>query len=195
MTDRPSLPSHFPRLLSLALLVPLWLFHSPARAQVSPSAPVLTTIPRLDVARYLGTWYEVAKYPNRFQRMCAVRTQAEYRLGELGQIMVINRCQKDNGESVEAVGSARQIGEPDSPRLKVRFAPAWLSFLPMVWGNYWVIDLDDEYQLAAVSEPQREYLWILSRTPSVDPTVYQALMQRLQVKGFDTQRLELTTQP
>jgi apolipoprotein D and lipocalin family protein len=173
-------------LMIACLLGPAWTM---AHAQAVGSTPPLAPIASLDVPRYLGTWYEVAKFPNRFQSMCAANTQAEYRLLASGQIEVINRCQKANGEITEAVGRARQIGDPQSPRLKVRFAPAWLSFLPMVWGNYWVIDLDASYQLAAVSEPSREYLWVLSRTPQVEPAVYEALIQRLQGMGFDTEQL------
>ena len=94
----------------------------------------------------------------------------------------------------EAVGRARQVGPADSPQLKVRFAPAWLPFLPVVWGNYWVIDLDPDYPLAAVSEPEREYLWILSRSPQVDQGRYQALLDRLQVKCFDLNLLETSPQ-
>jgi apolipoprotein D and lipocalin family protein len=165
-----------------------------AQAQVQPSPTPLVPIARLDVPRYLGTWYEVAKFPNRFQRMCAAHTQAEYRALGPGQLEVINRCQTANGDMAEAVGTARQVGDETSPRLKVRFAPAWLSFLPMVWGDYWIIDLDAGYQLAAVSEPQREYLWILSRTPSVEPAVYASLLQRLQAMGFDTRQLEVSPQ-
>ncbi|MDV7400615.1 lipocalin family protein, partial [Arthrospira platensis SPKY1] len=86
------------------------------------------------------------------------------------------------------------IGGENSPKLKVRFAPSWLSFLPMVWGDYWVIDLDPSYQLAAVSEPKRKYLWILSRSPTVDPHVYEALIQRLEKMGFDTEQLEVSPQ-
>lgn len=166
-----------------------------AQAQAASAPPPVTPIASLDVPRYLGTWYEVAKFPNRFQSMCAANTRAEYRLLDAGQIEVINRCQKTNGDMAEAVGRARQVGDENSSRLKVRFAPAWLSFLPMVWGNYWVIDLDANYQLAAVSEPSREYLWILSRTPKVDPAVYAALLDRLKAAGFDTGRLEVSPQP
>jgi apolipoprotein D and lipocalin family protein len=89
---------------------------------------------------------------------------------------------------------ARQIGEQDSPKLEVRFAPAWLSFLPLVWGDYWVIDLDPQYQVAAVSDPQRDYLWVLSRTPQLDQKVYQDLLQRLQAQQFDVRKLEITAQ-
>ena len=170
---------------------PAWTL---AQAQAVSSPPPVTPIASLDVPKYLGTWYEVAKFPNRFQNLCAANTRAEYRLLDSGQIEVINRCQKSNGEMAEAVGTARQIGGEHSPKLKVRFAPAWLSFLPMVWGNYWVIDLDAGYRLAAVSEPGREYLWILSRTPKVEPAVYDALLQRLQAMGFDTGRLEVSPQ-
>jgi apolipoprotein D and lipocalin family protein len=98
----------------------------------------------------------------------------------------------EDGQFDEAIGAARQIGERSSPKLEVRFAPAWLSFIPAVWGNYWVIDLDTDYQLVAVSEPKREYLWILSRSPKVSPDVYDTLLQRLRNKGFDTRKLEMT---
>jgi apolipoprotein D and lipocalin family protein len=77
----------------------------------------------------------------------------------------------------------------------VRFAPAWLSWLPQVWGDYWVIDLDDDYQLAAVSEPSREYLWVLSRKPTVDTNTYNALLKRLSAQGFDLTKLERSPQP
>jgi apolipoprotein D and lipocalin family protein len=176
--------------LSLALTAP---FGAPAQA-AEPAAP-LQTIERLDVGRYLGTWYEIAKYPNRFQAKCVSGTVAQYRQRDDGQVDVINRCRQASGEIAEAVGRARQDGAADSPKLEVRFAPAWLSWLPMVWGNYWVIDLDPAYQLAAVSEPGRDYLWILSRTPTVDAVVYQALLGRLQEKGFDLSKLEQTAQP
>ena len=168
--------------LSLALLSPF-----AASAQTSAPPEPLQTIARLDVGRYLGTWYEIAKYPNRFQRQCVADTSALYRLRDDGQLDVINRCRQANGEVAEAVGRARQDGPADSPKLKVRFAPAWLSWLPMVWGNYWVIDLDTDYQLVAVSEPSREYLWVLSRTPQVDPAAYDALLGRLAAQGFDVQ--------
>lgn len=179
--------------LSLSALQPV-----SALAQDRPSvvrAEPLTAVDRLDVGRYLGTWYEIAKYPNRFQAKCVADTQALYRRRDDGQIDVINRCRQADGAMTEAVGRARQVGAADSPRLEVRFAPAWLSWLPMVWGDYWVIDLDPAYQLAAVSEPSREYLWVLSRTPTVDASAYQALLERLQAKGFDLSKLDKTAQP
>ena len=164
------------------------------QAQAQSSVPPLNPIASLDVPRYLGSWYEVAKFPNRFQNMCVANTQAQYRMLESGHIEVINRCEKANGDTAQATGKARQIGDENSPKLKVRFAPSWLSFLPMVWGDYWVIDLDPGYQLAAVSEPKRKYLWILSRSPTVDPYVYEALIQRLEKMGFDTEQLEVSPQ-
>jgi apolipoprotein D and lipocalin family protein len=150
----------------------------------------LQSIPSLDVPRYLGTWHEIAKYPNRFQKKCASDTRAIYSLRDEGRIEVVNQCRRQDGSLMEAVGVARQVGPPDSAQLKVRFAPAWLSFLPVAWGNYWVIDLDPEYQLVAVSEPKREYLWVLSRTPEVDEEAYRQLLARLEAQGFDLDRLE-----
>ena len=88
------------------------------------------------------------------------------------------------------MGLARQVGGADSPRLQVRFAPAWLSWWPAVWGNYWIVDLEPDYQLVAVSEPRREYLWILARSPRVDPARQAAMGQRLAEQGLDVSRLQ-----
>jgi apolipoprotein D and lipocalin family protein len=163
-------------------------------ADTSEPAPVLTTIGALDVPRYMGTWYEIAKFPAWFQKRCVADTRADYSLQPGGQVLVINRCRQENGEMKDAVGNARQTGGTTSSKLEVRFAPAWLSFIPAVWGDYWVIDLDPAYQLVAVSEPKREYLWILSRSTKVDPGTYAALLARLSSQGFDIQRLEKTIQ-
>ncbi len=159
-----------------------------------PADKALSTIPELDVPRYMGTWYEIAKFPNWFQRKCVSGTKAEYSLNSDGTVKVINRCKLDSGEMIEAIGAAKQIGPASSPKLKVRFAPGWISFLPFVWGDYWVIDLDTRYQIVAVSEPKREYLWILSRKPSIDPVEYKNLLARLAKQGFDLSKLEVTKQ-
>ena len=160
----------------------------------SPDNGALRTIASLDVPRYMGVWFEIAKLPNWFQRKCTGATQAEYSLQGEGRVQVVNRCRIESGETIEAIGEARQTGAASSPKLEVRFAPKWLSFLPWVWGDYWVIDLDEGYQLVAVSEPKKEYLWILARTPHVDPRDYQRLLYRLSKMGFDLGKLEVTKQ-
>lgn len=162
--------------------------------QTATSLPAVVSIASLDVPRYMGTWYEIAKYPNIFQRRCARNTRAQYTPQADGTVQVLNRCVTESGEEVNALGLARQMGPKTSPQLKVRFAPAWLGWLPLVWGDYWVIDLDDDYQLAAVSEPSREYLWVLSRTPKVDANTYNALLKRLTAQGFDLSKLERSPQ-
>ena len=154
------------------------------------AAEPLTAIARLDVPRYLGTWHEITKYPNWFQEKCVSDTSADYSLQSDGSVKVVNRCKMADGTWAEAIGQAVQTGGPDSPKLEVRFAPWWLSFLPMVWGDYWVVDLDENYRLAAVSEPSRKYLWVLSRTPTVDAAAYRDLLKRLESKGFDLTKLE-----
>ena len=154
----------------------------------------LQIIERLDLQRYLGTWHEIARTPNWFQQRCAGESRAEYSLNPAGTLRVVNRCRLGDGSTNEAVGEARRVGGADSAQLLVRFAPAWLSWLPMVWGDYWVIDLDPDYQLVAVSEPRREYLWVLARQPRVDEQAYQALLQRLQRQGFDLSKLQRSPQ-
>jgi apolipoprotein D and lipocalin family protein len=175
-----------------ACLLGSMAYAQPAAAPAQPG-PLMTTA-TLDVPRYMGTWYEIAKYPNWFQKKCVANTSAQYSLLPNGSVQVVNRCRKENGEFDQAIGEARQIGAATSPKLQVRFAPAWLSWLPQVWGNYWVIDLNETYQLVAVSEPTREYLWVLSRTPEVSAEAYDALLLRLKAQGLSLERLERTKQ-
>ncbi len=161
--------------------------HSVAYGETDAQA--LSTIDTLDVPRYMGKWYEIARYPNWFQKKCVSDTSADYSLQTDGKVRVINRCRQSNGEIKEAIGIARQIGGSTSPKLQVSFVHPWLSFIPAVWGDYWVIDLDSQYQLVAVSEPSRNYLWILARTPAIDQKTYDAMLGRLRQRGFDTDKL------
>jgi apolipoprotein D and lipocalin family protein len=166
-----------------------------AAAQTAPSPlPAVATIASLDVPRYMGTWYEIAKFPNRFQAKCAANTRAQYLAQADGSVQVLNSCSTADGSLTQAMGRAQQIGAANSPKLQVRFAPEWLSWLPLVWGDYWVIDLDADYQLAAVSDAKREYLWVLSRTPQLNPQAYEALLVRLKAQHFDVQKLDRTPQ-
>lgn len=182
-------------LFAIGLLGASALACAAVTSSVTPAVPpAVTPIASLDVPRYMGVWYEIAKYPNRFQKQCAGDTTARYTLQPGRTVQVINRCRRADGQADQAVGSARQLGAADSPKLEVRFAPRWLSLLPMVWGDYWVIDLDADYQLAAVSEPKREFLWILARTPSVPRQAYDALLERLERQGFDLSKLQKTPQ-
>ncbi|MDD0839951.1 lipocalin family protein [Curvibacter sp. HBC61] len=177
-------------LLAASALAPA--AHAAGAAAPNAAPAPLQTVARLELPRYLGTWYEIAKYPNRFQQKCVADTRADYQMRADGQVRVLNQCRRADGSTDSAEGAARLVGGTDSPRLQVRFAPAWLGWLPAVWGDYWVIDLEPAYQLVAVSEPQREFLWVLSRQPQVDPQAYQALLQRLIAQGFDPARLQWT---
>ena len=183
-------------LSQLLICLALLQITASVNAQATPAAELqaVKTIPSIDVARYLGTWYEIAKFPNWFQRKCLSGTNANYQLKEDGNVKVTNRCKVEGGEMAQAIGTARQIGGATSPKLEVRFAPDWLAILSFVWGDYWVIDLDPQYQLAAVSDPRREYLWILSRTPKVNQKSYDDLLQRLVAQQFDLTQLSFTPQ-
>lgn len=161
---------------------------------VSAPAP-LQPIASLDLPRYMGRWYELARYPNRFQSQCTGAATADYSLLPKGTVRVVNQCPQSGGKVDEAIGEARRVGPEGSPTLQVRFAPAWLSFLPQVWGHYWVVELDPAYQLAVVSEPQREYLWVLSREPGLPAAQWTALNARLQALGFEPARLIRSAAP
>lgn len=151
-------------------------------------------VAKVDLARYVGTWYEVARFPNRFQDQCTGNVTAQYRKREDGDIDVINRCKQKDGSTDEAIGRARVADAVTNARLKVRFAPDWLGWIPFVWADYWVIDLADDYSYAAVGEPSRDYLWILSRTPTLPEATYEAIVNRVTAQGFDTAKLVKTRQ-
>jgi apolipoprotein D and lipocalin family protein len=152
------------------------------------------TVEAVDLARYTGEWFELARFSNRFQRPCAGNVKATYETRPDGRLDVINQCRTTEGTTTTAKGVARVVDERTRAKLKVRFAPAFLSFLPFVWGDYWIIGLDPEYRWVVVGSPDREYLWILSRTPSLDQAAYDEAVSRARENGFDTSRLVLTPQ-
>jgi apolipoprotein D and lipocalin family protein len=157
---------------------------------VSSEPLPVTTIEQVDLERYCGIWYEIARLPNRFQQQCACSTSAEYSLLSNGTIRIVNRCRKADGSVAVAKGVARKDDPNGSgAKLKVRFAPSWLGWIPFVWGNYWIIDLASDYSYAVVGEPSRKYLWILSRTQGMDPQVYDQILDRLRTMGYETDRL------
>ncbi len=151
--------------------------------------PPLQTVEHVDLPRYLGTWYEIASYPQRFQKGCTATT-ADYTLRDDGKITVLNRCRKDtlDGKLDEAKGLARVVDTTTNAKLEV-------SFFRPFWGDYWIIDLDPEYRFAVVGHPGRDYLWILSREPQLDPAIYDGILERLREKSYDTTRLVRTLQP
>jgi apolipoprotein D and lipocalin family protein len=155
----------------------------------------LRVVPMVDLARYAGQWYEIARFPNRFQKRCAGEVTANYVLKPDGKISVTNRCSLDNGEHIQAEGVARiaDKGKPNSI-LKVRFAPAFLSFLPQVWGDYQILALAPDYSYSLVGDPGREYLWILSRSPRMDSATYDRLVEEARAQGFDIKLLQKTRQ-
>ena len=153
------------------------------------------TVASVDLERYAGTWYEVARFPNRFQDQCVGDVTATYAQRADGRIDVTNRCRTREGKVDEAAGIARPAGgDKTGAKLEVRFAPAILSFLPFVWGDYWVLGLGPEYDWAVVGDPGRDYLWILARAPEVSEAVRAQAESIAKANGFDVGRLITTAQ-
>jgi apolipoprotein D and lipocalin family protein len=157
-------------------------------ASAAGAAP-LDVVPHVDLQRYLGTWYEIATIPQRFQKGC-VGVTAEYSLRPNEDIQVVNTCIKEtlDGEVSVVRGKARVVDRTTNARLKVSF------FWPF-WGAYWIIGLDADYQWAIVGHPNRKYLWILSRSPRLDDALYAGLLELIADKGYDRTRIKKTLQP
>ncbi|WP_407070803.1 lipocalin family protein [Novilysobacter avium] len=137
----------------------------------------------LDLDRYLGQWHEIAHLPMFFQRKCVGDTTATYTLKADKRIEVRNACRTRDGSRTESVGEAKTV-DGSAGALKVRFAPAWLGWVPGIWADYWVLDVDPEYRWAVVGGPGRKYLWILSRDPSMDAALFNRLKSDAQARGY-----------
>ncbi len=149
-----------------------------------PQAP-LETVPQVDLGRYMGTWFEIASFPQRFQKGCT-DSRAEYRVRTDGDVEVLNSCLRD-GKVDTAKGKAWVMDKATNAKLKVSF------FCPFR-GDYWIIELGRDYEYAVVSAPSRKYLWILSRTPKMEEQRYQEIVGRLKDRGFDVSMLKRTEQ-
>ena len=149
----------------------------------------LEAVEHVDLERYLGTWYEIATIPQRFQRGC-VAVAAEYSLLPNGDILVVNTCREGtlDGKIRSVRGRARVVDKKTNAKLKVTF------FWPF-WGAYWVIGLDPDYQWAIVGHPNRKYLWILSRSPQMDESLYGELLDFVAARGYDLSKIKRTLQP
>jgi apolipoprotein D and lipocalin family protein len=154
------------------------------------SRPPLPTVPRVDLKRYEGQWFEIAKYPNWFQRDCVADTSAEYAALPDGSIRIANRCRQKNGSIREARGQATVVPDSNNAKLRVRFAGSPVA------GDYWIIGLDEKnYSWALVGHPSRQFLWILSRNPRLNPQTYSDIVALAEKLGYESARIEKTTQP
>jgi apolipoprotein D and lipocalin family protein len=161
-----------------------------AGLQASARANTLEIVDDLDVKRYAGTWYEIARLPNWFERNCSGDITANYSINADGTIAVSNRCTKKNGVAEAANGIGR-FKDPELKKghLKVTFAPGWLRFLPFVWADYCVIYLDDGYKFALIGEPGRKYLWVLAREKNIDKEQLDKMLQIAEKQGFNLSKL------
>ncbi|QEY26557.1 lipocalin family protein [Neisseria zalophi] len=164
-----------------------------AAVVLADDLPALETVAEVDLAKYSGKWYEIARLPMPYQKQCAANVSATYIPNANGTIRVINRCLADNGSWSEAEGLAKPQNEANS-KLSVTFMPKALRWLPIGKAPYWVMALDENYETAMVGQPDRKYLWILSRKPQMDEAVYQAYLKQAQEQGYDLSTLIHTKQ-
>jgi apolipoprotein D and lipocalin family protein len=154
-----------------------------------PHYPPLDTVKSVEIDRYLGKWYEIARFDQSFQRNCTA-TEANYSLRKNGDIKVLNRCRlfSPDGKLKESTGRAWVKDKKTNAKLKVQF---FLKFLKIGFlsGNYWIIDLDKDYQYAMIGDPSRKYLWILSRSKTLPDETYQKLLEKAEKLKFDTSKL------
>lgn len=152
-----------------------------AYAQTKP----LKTVEKLELDKYLGVWYEVARKPLYFQNKCDRDVTATYTLNENGNVAVDNRCYSKDGSLNQSIGEAFVQNAPFNSKLKVSFLPEAIRWLPFGRGDYWVLKLDENYQTVLVGEPRRKYMWVLSRSPQPDQAVVKEYLEYAKSVGYD----------
>ena len=161
-------------------------------SEASGAAGAVQAVPAIDLERFLGEWYEIARIPAWFQNRCFKDTTARYQLRDDGRITVTNRCITRKGQLDQANGLARVLDPASKSQLKVSFV-SLLGWRPF-WGDYWIIGLDPEYRWLVVGDPKRQYGWILSRNPVMEPELLEAAFQTLERNGYTRERFVLTPQ-
>lgn len=151
-------------------------------------------VDHVSLDRYMGRWYEIARYPDPRQSACQRDVTADYTLLENHHVQVISRCTTAQGEVLQAEGVARVVDPIARSLLKVSYSSHWLTWNPWSWTDYWIVHLDPQYRYAAVATPDHAQLWLLSRTPQLPDSALEALRQALGRQGFDWQRLQWTPQ-
>lgn len=154
----------------------------------------LAAIPKLELSQYLGLWYEVARKPLYYQNECASDVTARYTVNEYGNVAVDNRCIKKDGSELRSLGEAFISNEPFNSKFKVSFIPESIRWLPVGRGDYWVLKIDPQYQMALVGEPKRKYVWLLSRVPHPDEAKVTEFLRYAQSAGFNLKDLIRTKQ-
>lgn len=152
-----------------------------AYAQTKP----LHVVEKVELDKYLGVWYEVARKPMYFQNKCDRDVSATYTLNENGNIGVDNRCYAQDGKLNQSSGEAFVQNAPFNSKLKVSFLPESIRWLPVGRGDYWILKIADDYQTVLVGEPKRKYMWVLSRSAQPDPAVVKEYLDYAQSVGFD----------
>ncbi|HEX8250809.1 MAG TPA: lipocalin family protein [Pyrinomonadaceae bacterium] len=147
----------------------------------------MKTVSFVDLKRFGGTWYEIARYPNKLKKQCVGNTTATYNFKPDGEVEVVSRCLNKDGKIEDATGTATIIDRQTNAKLKGSFA--WFSSVP-----YWVIDLDENYQYAVAGNPDRKNLWILSRTPEISAATYEKILRKIEIAGYNPAKLEKTPQ-
>jgi apolipoprotein D and lipocalin family protein len=150
----------------------------------------LTVVKQVDLNRYMGVWYEIAKIPNKFQKKCEKNTTARYTLREDGRVDVVNRCERIRRSAVVARGIAKIIDNETKAKLKVSFVK--LLGNQVFWGDYWIIGLAEDYRYAVVGEPSRKYGWILGRSPVFSEEDWSIVREILKSQGYDPARFVKT---
>lgn len=176
--------------VGLPLLSQLSAIIALKKSQPTDGQAPVTPVADLDLDRYLGQWFEIARLPLVSEKQCRSDISAHYSLDpEAGQLNIVNRCRRADGSEQSVAGVATLAEDSLPSQLRVTFAPRAIRMLPLVWADYWVLHVDADYRYALVGTPDRKHLWLLSRTPRLTGRARDVLLDEARTQGYDLSRL------
>jgi apolipoprotein D and lipocalin family protein len=153
------------------------------------AAQDIVTVEKVDMVRYAGTWYEIARLPNKLQAECAGDVSTTFRLRGMRSYDIETRCRRNDGSEEIDMGIARVQDVNTGAKMEWRFLPLALAWWPFAWTDYWIVDLSPDYSWAVAAVPTREAMWILARKPELDAATYDRLVAKARAMGFETNKL------
>lgn len=148
----------------------------------------------IEIDKYLGVWYEIARKPNSFQKKCKKNVMTIYTYNENGNLGIDNRCINRTGDVQKIAAEAFIENSPFNSKFKISFLPESIRWIPVVRENYWILKVDANYQMALVGEPDRHNLWLLSRNPHPDQAVVSEFLEYAKAEGYNLKDLIMTVQ-
>ncbi|MDQ8935718.1 lipocalin family protein [Acinetobacter rudis] len=160
---------------------------------LSTQAADLSAVEKVEIDKFLGVWYEILSKPSSTEKRCSRDITSTYTLNEYGHLLAERQCLDQDAKPLTLVGEAYPVNAPRYSKFKLSFMPEAIRWLPLAQNDYWILKLDDQYQMALIGEPNRQALWLLSRQPHPNQALIQQYLNYAKNLGYKVEDVIYTT--